>query len=690
MTQKRSYEVDDLYEFRQVEEVHSVRDLDVAACAVTWADRGDDAYRSCIWLVPLTGDPPLQLTPGTFRDKQPRWAPDRRRLGFISDRSGGTPQAFIIARDGGEARVATDLPNGVVAFEWSPDGERLIVLGTLKVDPEARGQRSDPPQGDAGPQVVWRLPYKSDGMGYLLDRETHLFIVDVATGKREQLTDGPFDVRSAQASPDGRRIAYTRTRGGRFAHRTDVWVMDADGANARQLSHDIASVQYPKWSPDGRSIAFTGSEEEGDSQMRPWVVDVDQGTIRPIGAESLEVLSGEDVYWNGDGSSLTMIVVRNGRSQIARLTVPEGHCTALVTGDRHVMNLGLNDRLAFVSAKLDEPSDVYVADLDGTGEKRLTDFNAWTRERAAPQVECRRFAVPDGKGGTETIDGWLIRGPDADGASPLLVDVHGGPQSYVDFDYTRHVYWPVLWSRGWSILALNAVGSSSYGHEFARRLRKRWGELDLPQHLAAIEALQREGIADERVAITGKSYGGYLSAWAISKTKVFKAAVVSAPVTNIDSHFGTSDSGYYVTPYAMAGEPELDRQTSRRLSPMETAHEASTPTLILQGKDDERCPICQAEELYVTLTRNPDLPVEMVLYPGGSHHLAEQGQPSFRRDYHQRLVDWIERWANGAEHDTGTQGARDAQRSADGDDQRGRRDSNAEREVEPAPANEQG
>jgi dipeptidyl aminopeptidase/acylaminoacyl peptidase len=187
-----------------------------------------------------------------------------------------------------------------------------------------------------------------------------------------------------------------------------------------------------------------------------------------------------------------------------------------------------------------------------------------------------------------------------------------------------------------------------------RRIKNRWGELDLPQHLSAIKTLQGEGIADDRLAIYGKSYGGYLAAWAITQSDAFKAAVVSAPVSNIESHFGTSDSGFYVTPYAMCGEPFVDRSKARELSPLNHMHEARTPTLILQGADDQRCPVGQAEEVFTTLMRSSDVAVEMVLYPGESHHLAEEGTPSFRVDYVSRVVEWVERWANRPQDDRGT------------------------------------
>ena len=136
------------------------------------------------------------------------------------------------------------------------------------------------------------------------------------------------------------------------------------------------------------------------------------------------------------------------------------------------------------------------------------------------------------------------------------------------------------------------------------------------------------------------------AAWAITQTDIFRAAVISAPVSNIESHFGTSDSGYYVTPYSMYGEPFINPEATRKLSPLVHMHKARTPTLLLQGIEDQRCPVGQAEEIFATLMRSSDVPVEMILYPGGDHHMLEEGQPCFRIDYINRLVDWVDRWTN--------------------------------------------
>ena len=402
----------------------------------------------------------------------------------------------------------------------------------------------------------------------------------------------------------------------------------------------------PLWSPDGRWIAFSGAMREGDGQTSLWLLEFATGRVTTLGPDGLEVGDTENMYWSADSRQLLLARAHRGRHEIVSLSVPGGRLVALVAGDRQFGALGCDGtHLVYSVDAPDQPSELFACRMDGAGERRLSELNPWWRERVAIEVESRQFEVPDGLGGTETIDGWLLRARGRQGPMPLLDDVHGGPASYALLDYDTNVYWQSLCSRGWAVLLLNAVGSSSFGHEFCDRLAGHWGEYDLPQHLAAVEQLRAEGVCDGRVAIAGKSYGGHLASWAIGHCDIFRAAVVMAPVGNIETHYGTSDGGYYSDPLYVDAAPAFDRTRARELSPLRYVENAATPTLFMQGKDDERCPKCQSEELFVSLYRAGDTPAELVLYPGEDHHFLGQGKPSNRADAARRIINWVTRHA---------------------------------------------
>jgi dipeptidyl aminopeptidase/acylaminoacyl peptidase len=349
--------------------------------------------------------------------------------------------------------------------------------------------------------------------------------------------------------------------------------------------------------------------------------------------------------WSPDGAELTFCAADAGNVHVVRAAVASGHVGTVVGGERQLGGFGAaGGRLAFTAGTPGDPGEVVVTAWDGSGERRLTAVNEATLGHLGlPRVERRRFASPHGG----TVDGWLVRPTTGAGRAPLLVHVHGGPHSFVGNVFPHSAFYGyVLAARGWAVLSLNAHGSGSYGRAFADAIRGRWGEHDLPEHLAAVDVLVAEGVADpDRLAIAGYSYGGYLTAWAIGHTDRFRAAVVGAPVVNLESFHGTSDIGPWFGPYQMRGELVGHRDLYRRLSPIHAVERASTPALILHGEADDRCPIGQGEELFAGLLAAGKAPAQMVRYPGQSHAFPGSGRPSHRVDFVRRVVDWVERYA---------------------------------------------
>ena len=652
----KPFEVDDLYRHLVITEIQCSPTEEHAVGVVRSVDRANNTYQFKLWRFPLDGTAPAQLTFGPGSDQSPCWSPDGKQLAFVSNRR-GFAQIHVLEMGGGEARAVGELPGTPSGLCWTPDGLSLIATVATPTDPDLRGARSSEPQaprGEDAPEVVWKLPYKSDGIGYLLAREIHLFRVDVASGAAQQLTDGPFDVLAHSVSADGGRIAYVRTREGRFAHEAEIWAGPATGITGHQcLVNTHAHAMHPVWSPSGRYLAFTGSVLAGDAEVRLWLLDTTTGKTRQLGA--VEVALPESVHWVGDDEDGVVFVrAHRGRHHIARMAL-DGQLHPLLERDQQLGAFSwTRQHFAMAVHHPSHPCELFVCGAEQTEAtwRQVSDLNPWWKERTPIRVEAVGFDVPDDEqeGATTQIEGWLIRAEGTTGAAPLLNDIHGGPAAYAQLDFDSAVYWQVLCSQGWAVLALNAVGSASFGHEFSHRLEGHWGARDMPQHLAAIAALQAQGVCDKRLAICGKSYGGYLAAWAIGHTTVFRAAVVMAPVGNIETHYGTSDGGYYADPFYMATAPRFDREKARKLSPLQYIEKATTPTLFMQGKDDERCPKCQSEELFVSFMCASESPAELVLYPNEGHGFLGQGAPACRADAARRLIEWVSRHTLAAAH----------------------------------------
>ena len=521
---RKPFQSDDLYLHWKITEVEGSPTQECVACSVRSVDRANDTYRTKLWVYALadaSSSAGVQLTQGPGNDHSPRWSPDGSQFAFVSDRT-GTAQIHLLgmgAADGGsggncgEARQLSNLPGGVTSLCWMPDATALLATSAVAVDPNLRGARSTepaPPRAPSAPEVVLKLPYKSDGVGYLLAREIHLYKVDAGTGEARQLTDGPFDVLAHSVAPDGQQIAYIRTREGRFAHEVALWTCSADGENHVCLVDTHAHAMQPVWSPSGRYIAFTGAVLAGDAEVRLWLYDTTTGKTRQTG--DVEVADPMSVHWTHD-ETLVLVRAHRGRHQVASITL-DGSLTVLLGGDHQIGAFGWTT--AHFAVAIDHPAqpcELHVCDRGerGSGLRQVSDLNRWWEERIALKVDALSFQVPGKDGETEQIEGWLIRAVGTAGPVPLVNDIHGGPAAYALLDYDSTAHWQVLCSQGWGVLALNVVGSASFGHKFSHELEGQWGTRDMPQHLAAIASLQDDGVCDHRLAVCGKSYGGYLA-----------------------------------------------------------------------------------------------------------------------------------------------------------------------------------
>ncbi|MEP7198188.1 MAG: S9 family peptidase [Chloroflexota bacterium] len=655
---------EDLLALQSVSDAQLSPDGSRVAYVVTTIDAEHDEYRSAIWVVLADGhDEPTQFTRGAQSDTAPRWSPNGDWLAFLSDRDGKPAQLYVMPAHGGEARKLTSLVNGAGAAVWSPDGTRILFAArVLKETPPADTEART--RWEQRPKHVTRAQYKDDGQGYTFDAVSQLFVIAADGGDARQITQGDAQHRAPSWSFDGKQIAFSQTRDGvGDFNLSDIWVMDADGGNARRITENIGRATSPSWSPDSAHIACYGTEQQvaglGDPIPHVWVVPLDGSTPRAL---TMQLDRGTMLLpppaatpgpvWSDDGNSLTFNIADAGNVHVARamllspLQGEEPRVKVIVSGERQVTSSSVSrtaKRIAFVVSEPSNPSDLFECDWDGANERRLTRVNeSLFASLQLPRIERRTFNNPNGG----TIDGWVTHPLTSDGPAPLLVDIHGGPHSFHGNGFALgYFYRYALAAKGWAVLALNPTGSGSYGKAFAHDIRGRWGEHDLPEQLAAVDALIAEGVADgNRLAVAGYSYGGFMTAWTVGHTDRFKAAVIGAPVTNLESFHGTSDIGLWFGAWEMNGDLFGNRELFRRLSPITTVERVTTPSLILHGEGDDRCPISQGEEFYIGLIAAGNAPTEFVRYPGGSHLFIISGRPSHRVDYCRRVIEWIERY----------------------------------------------
>jgi dipeptidyl aminopeptidase/acylaminoacyl peptidase len=615
-----------------------------AAYVVTTADFRRDAYASAVWCAPTNGSaPPLQLTSGP-RDDAPRWSPDGQQLAFVRTVGDHPSQLHLQPVAGGEAHRLAELPGGVVDPQWSPDGTRIAV--TSVVDGGSTGPRRH------APVVLDRLQYKADGQGLIGARRSHLFLVDVASGKSTQLTSGDISVSDVQWSPDGSELAFAASVGEDrdLTACSSVFVVPADGGEPVQLTPATSLLAAPTWSPDGEHLVVCGQERFRTGFSSLFVVPRAGGVPTPLAELDHNVMLGVPGYPGAqpvllpDGSALVM--VRVGGCTHLYSAAPDTAPRCLVGGpDRSLSALSVaGDLMAYLVADPGTTGELCVARLDGTGERRLTRHLAAALPDLVPHVaEPRVFTAPDGT----PLQGWVLRAAETTGASPLLLDIHGGPHNAWGPALDGvHLYHHELLNRGWTVLLVNPRGSDGYGEHFYAATAGQWGLLDEDDFLAPVDALIDEGLVDAgKVVVTGYSYGGYMTCWlSARRPERWAAAIPGGVVVDLASMAGTADIGAVLSPMEFGGHPWEAPDPLRASSPLTYVQHVTAPTLILHGEHDDRCPVSQAEMWFAAL-RTRQLPVTLVRYPEGSHLFLLNGRPSHRRDWCTRIVEFATRHA---------------------------------------------
>jgi len=617
-------------------------------------DTSADRDRFALWSVRADGDgwgEPFALTQGD-NDTAPAVAPDGTQVAFLrgSDRS----QLHVLPLRGGEARKLTDLPGGAGAPVWSPDGNRVAFTAPVRTGPTA--DDANPEKDQYAPISTTRLGYKADGLGYLGTVRAHLHVLDVATGQVRQVSDGDWHAGGPAWSPDGTRLAFAAAPDddADITLRSSAFVLQVGtGGPPRRVGSGRGTAGAVLFSADGQSLFVAGQTRVGvsqTSQLRMDLLDAAADGVDVAAALDRNVMPGGPGYPGGlpqrspDGGEVVFCVRDGGCSHVWAVPA-DGSAPprAVLTGeDQMVSGLSVATGADVAAVVVGDPTtygEVAILPLDGGEPVRLTAHTAASLPGVSLlRPEPRTFTVHDG---TE-VHGWVLRAAGAPTPGPLLLDVHGGPHNaWSPAADAAHPCHQVLAARGWTVLLLNPRGSDGYGNDFWAATVDAWGLADERDLLDPIDELIEEGLVDPaRLAVTGYSYGGYMTCWLTGRTDRFAAAVGGGVVADLVGQWGVSDVGP-----AMGGlewpNPFTDPEALAACSPWSRVGSVTTPTLVLQGKDDQRCPAAQAEQWFAAL-RSREVPTEMVLYPGSSHLFILNGRPSHRADYNRRLIDWTE------------------------------------------------
>ncbi len=681
--EKRPITVEDLNKIHYVEDVQLSPDGEwIAYVKVTPAPL-EKSYNQNIWVVASDGDSnPIQLTYSN-KDTQPRWSPDGKYLAFTSTRN-KKGQIFILrmTQPGGEARQLTKKEHGAGNPAWSPDGTMIAFTAPMNAVEREREDNQEelaPPKSSIekkhhdemiledetlrwDPRPVWRLPYRT-GTRFVDDRYTQVYIVNAhdLEAKPRRLTDVDSHYAPPQWSADGEWL-YTARAGDLEAQ--DSWlqmelrklhVMDgAEKVFPDEARRVVLATTYgqvlPALSPDGRWVAFMRTAKEATD-------DFFYLTLMPIDEEGewLDINVGIDrqAHWMKWAPNNTLVAgfASEGRLLPHEYNPETETWTQLFEDDLEVLScsVGANGQLAMTVSTPQNPNEVYCRPAKGADIHRLTHVNQdFLDEVIVQDVHEIRIQSDDGV----EIQGWYILpvGYEEGQTYPLALNIHGGPHAMWGIA-TRSMWheWQLHAAHGYAVYYSNPRGGDGYGAEFKRAIHNDWGDVAMRDVMAGVDWMIGQGYADEsKLAITGGSYGGYLTTWIVGHTGRFASAVTQRGVYNLSSFYGTSDVPILIS-NEFDGEPWEQNDHLWHHSPLGHAHKITTPLLIMHAENDYRVPIEQAEQLFAFVHRSTDTPVKMLRYPRDGHEMSRSGEPHHRISRLTEMLAWWDEYCLGVE-----------------------------------------
>lgn len=634
--QKRPIAPADFYRLQSISGMQVSPEGTWIAYVLSTVDTTKDRRNSDIWMVSWDGKQNLQITNSPDGESSPRFSPNGKYLSFIAKRGEDkNNQIYLLDRRGGEASRLTNFKTDPGSYVWSPDGGKILLL--MK-DPDV----SDTAKNKARtPFVIDRYHFKQDGEGYLDHRATHLYLFDVATKKLDTLTTGRYNETNPAFSPDGSQIAFVsnRTDDPDKNENSDIYVMDArPRAAMKKLTNWTGGDNSPVWSPDGKQIAYLQSSSNenftmyGENYLA--VISRDGGEPKLLSKSVDRPVSNQ--RWSGDGKNIFVIMRDDRQGLIASFDVASGTMTRVADGERSFSDLEynkVNDSWAMMMTTPQSPSEIHA--LEKGALRKLTNVhNTFLAPLQLATVEGFRSKSKDGT----MVSGILYRPPNATAGQklPLILYIHGGPvgQDEFGFDLSRQVFA----GAGYAVAAVNYRGSNGRGIEFTKAIYGDWGNKEVADIIGAADYLIKQGIVDEnRMGISGWSYGGISTNYTIATDKRFKAAVSGAGSSLQFSMYGVDQ---YINQYENElGPPWKNPEKWMKLSyPFFHADRIKTPTLFMASQNDFNVPSVGAEQMYQAL-RSLGVPTELVIYPNQNHGLTV---PSYIKDRFERHIKWFE------------------------------------------------
>ncbi|MGC1616417.1 MAG: S9 family peptidase [Candidatus Acidiferrum sp.] len=652
---KHAITFDDMIRMHRVGEAQISLDGKWVAYTVTTPDLEANRNASNIWIVPTTGEASVQVTQ-SGHDSSPVWSPDGKKIAFLSSRSGES-QVYLLSMDGGEAEQLTHLSTGADIVKWSPDGKTIAftsgVYPDCKDDACNSARDIEKEKNKVKAHVSEHLLYRhwthwNDG------KRSHLFVVPAdGSGTPRDLTvaanyDVPPDERGGPGdlnfSPDSKEICFTAVTDTVEAVSTngDLFVVPVAGGEAKRITTQPGFDGGPTYSPDGKYVAYHAQltpKYESD-RWRVMLYDRAAGKTENL-TEGFD-RSADGLLWSGDSRIIYFTAEDETLQPIYEMAARTGAAPKKLIANSYNSGISLSSdgkTLVFERTSLTMPAEIFSTASDGSNVRQLTHQNdAILASLKMNEPETFWF---EGAGGTQ-VQAMLIRPPDFDATRkyPLLVLLHGGPQTMWSNAWGYRWNPQVFSAPGYVTLMINRRGSTGYGQKFTDEITGDWGGKAYLDVMDGVDfVLKKYPYADgSRMAAAGGSYGGYLADWIATHTVRFKAIISHAGVYDLDSMYATEE--LWFEEHDMEGTPWTNPQSYHKWAPATYAAELAkfkTPTLVIDGELDFRVPYTQSLEFFNTLQRQ-GVASKLVIFPDEGHWVLK---PQNSRFWYKTFLDWL-------------------------------------------------